>query len=118
MASSRTATVAMALFLVVCLILSSTLEAARMVGQRGEVAVAGVNGGGGRGNVRYLEQPQQQGFIGRRPRLVSFTRRGGVALPNGQDAGEDGGYKREVPSGPDPKHHGSTPASDAGSTTP
>ncbi|RLM54548.1 CLAVATA3/ESR (CLE)-related protein ESR1-like [Panicum miliaceum] len=118
MASSRTiAMVAAAVFLV-CTIMAWTPEAGRM-GQRGEVvAAAGVDGGGGSGNVPYWEQ-QQQEFIGRRPRLASFTRRDGVALPNGQVAagGEDGGSKREVPSGPDPIHHPGAPSS-AAPTTP
>ncbi|CAN6201438.1 unnamed protein product [Urochloa humidicola] len=121
MASSRRmATVAAAVFMV-CAILASTPEAARMGMQRGEVAVAGrVDGGGvGSGNVRYWEQ--RRGFVGRRPRLASFTRRDGVVQPNnGQVAGgEDGGSKREVPSGPDPIHHGGVaPSSSAGPTTP
>lgn len=105
--------------LLVCAILAWTPEAARM-GRRGDVAVAGVDGGGGdSGNVRYWEWEQQRGFVGRRPRLASFTRRDGVALPNGQAAGgEDGGSKREVPSGPDPIHHGGVAPSSAAPTTP
>ena len=117
MASSRTiAMVAVAVFLV-CAILASTPEAARM-GKRGEiVAAVGADGGGGTGNnVRYWEQQQQPGFIGQRPRLASFTRRDGVALQNGQvvaAGGEDAGSKREVPSGPDPIHHPGAPSSAA-----
>ena len=122
MASSRTFAMVAAVVFLVCAILAWTPEAARM-GQRGEVvAAAGVDGGGGSGNVRYWEQKQQQqqGFIGHRPRLASFTRRDGVALPNGPVAaggGEDGGSKREVPSGPDPIHHPGSPSS-AVPTTP
>ncbi|OEL38047.1 hypothetical protein BAE44_0000934 [Dichanthelium oligosanthes] len=87
------------------------------MGLRGEVAaVASVDGGGSGGNVHNWEQPQ--GFLGRRPRLASFTRRDGVALTNGQVAVEDGGSKREVPSGPDPIHHGGDGISSAAPATP
>jgi hypothetical protein len=112
--SKRIAAVATAVILV-CAILAWTPEAARM-GRRG------VDGGGsGSGNVRYLGEwePQQQRFVGRRPRLASFTQRDGVALPNnGQVAGGGGGSKREVPSGPDPIHHGGLAPSSASPATP
>ncbi|TVU08701.1 hypothetical protein EJB05_42113, partial [Eragrostis curvula] len=95
MASRRIAAVVTAAFLV-CALLTWTPEAARM-GNRGEVAVAGVNAndGGIRGNAQRSE------FIGHRPRLASFTRRDDVAPPSVRD----GSSKREVPGGPDPIHH-------------
>ncbi|CAN6169800.1 unnamed protein product [Urochloa humidicola] len=121
MASMRTIAAVATAVLLVCALLAWTPEASRMGLQRGEVAVAPVTGGGvGSGNVPYLEQ--QRGLVvGRRPRLASFTRRDGVAQPNnGQVAGENGGSKREVPSGPDPIHHGGVApsSSSADPTTP
>ncbi|CAL5048094.1 unnamed protein product [Urochloa decumbens] len=111
MALSRTIALVAVVVFMVCAILASTPEAARMGRQRGEFAVAGVAGVDGGGNVRYWEQ--RRGLVGRRPRLASFTRRDGVA------GGEDGGSKREVPSGPDPIHHGGVaPSSSAEPTTP
>ncbi|CAN6163844.1 unnamed protein product [Urochloa humidicola] len=120
MASLRTIAAVATAVLLVCALLAWTPEAARMgLQMRGEVAVAPV-GGVGSGNVRYWEQ--QRGLVvGRRPRLASFTRRDGVAQPNnGQVAGENGGSKREVPSGPDPIHHGGVApsSSSADPTTP
>lgn len=110
MASSRMATVAMAALLFCTLFASwTTSEAARMGRQTGDevaVAAAGNGGGGGSGNnVNYWEwERQQRGLIvGRRPRLASFS------TPRDDGAGEVGGYKREVPSGPDPIHHGDAP---------
>ncbi|KAF8760474.1 hypothetical protein HU200_010096 [Digitaria exilis] len=101
----------MAVFFLVCAVLAMTAESTRM-GQRGELPVAGDDAGGGdSGNVRYWGQPQ--GFLGRRPRLASFTRRDGVAV-----SGENGGSKREVPSGPDPIHHGGEAPSSAAPTMP
>ncbi|XP_062179117.1 CLAVATA3/ESR (CLE)-related protein ESR2-like [Phragmites australis] len=102
--ASRMVMVAMSAFLV-CALLASTPEAARMQLERGEVVVAGVDGGHGTGNVHYWEQ--QREFIGRRPRLASSTRRDGVALATSrQVVSGDGGVKREVPGGSDPIHHG------------
>ncbi|CAL5038828.1 unnamed protein product [Urochloa decumbens] len=119
MALSRTIALVAVVVFTVCAILASTPEAARMGRQRGEVAVAG--GGVGSGNVRYWEQ--RRGLVGRRPRLASFTRRDGVAQQNNGQVlagGEDGGSKREVPSGPDPIHHGGVApsSSSAEPTTP
>ena len=96
---------------------TTTSEAARMGRQTGdELAVAApVNGGGGGGsgnNVAYWERErerhQQRGLIvGRRPRLASFTPRDDGA----------GGNKREVPSGPDPIHHGDAPPTSVAAPT-
>ncbi|CAN6216698.1 unnamed protein product [Urochloa humidicola] len=124
MASLRTIAAVATAVLLVCALLAWTPEAARMGRlHRGEVAVAPVAGGGvvgSSGNVRYWEQ--QRGLVvGHRPRLASFTQRDGVAQPNnGMVAGEDGGSKREVPSGPDPIHHGGVApsSSSADPTTP
>jgi hypothetical protein len=117
--SSRMAAVAMAAFLFCALFAWTSSEAARM-GRTGDevvvVAAARAVNRGGRGsggNVVYWErQRQQRGLIvgGRRPRLASFT-------PRDDGAGEVGGYKREVPSGPDPKHHGDPPPTSAAPTT-
>ncbi|CAD6339306.1 unnamed protein product [Miscanthus lutarioriparius] len=112
--ASRMATVAMAAFLFCALFASwtTTSEAARMRRQTtgDEVAVAAAvnGGGGGSGNVAYWERQQRGLVVGRLPRLASFTPRDDGA----------GGNKREVPSGPDPKHHGDAPLTSAAPTSP
>lgn len=119
--ASRMATAAMAAFLFCALLASwtTTSEAARIMGRQtgdevvGVAAGAGNGGGGGSGNVHYWEREIRQqrglGLVGRRPRLASFTPRdGGAAV---------GDNKREVPSGPDPIHHGDAPPTSAAAPT-
>ncbi|XP_066375007.1 CLAVATA3/ESR (CLE)-related protein 2-B-like [Miscanthus floridulus] len=112
--ASRMATVAMAAFLFCALFASwtTTAEAARMgrqtTGDVVAVAAAVNGGGGGSGNVAYWERQQRGLVVGRRPTLASFTPRDDGA----------GGNKREVPSGPDPIHHGDAPLTSAAPTSP
>ncbi|EAZ37227.1 hypothetical protein OsJ_21565 [Oryza sativa Japonica Group] len=79
-----------------------------MMVQRGEVsAVVAVNGGGGgggeRGNNGGAQPEQRKEFVG----MAAFTRSLAVApLPPPSVHGD-----REVPSGPDPIHHGASPSS-------
>ncbi|KAK3130555.1 hypothetical protein QOZ80_6BG0495030 [Eleusine coracana subsp. coracana] len=102
----------MAVILVYALLTCWTPEAARVVGKKrgdDQVAVAGhVNNAADSGNIVGSVQweHQQRELIGRRPRLVSFTRLNDVAPPSVAVAGDGGGTnKREVPGGPDPIHH-------------
>ncbi|KAK3133843.1 hypothetical protein QOZ80_6AG0541830 [Eleusine coracana subsp. coracana] len=100
--------------ILVCALLTWTPEAARVVGKKrgdDQVAVAGhVNNPADSGNivgsVLQWEHQQRELIVGRRPRLVSFTRLNDVAPPSVAVAGDGGGTnKREVPGGPDPIHH-------------
>ncbi|KAF0932000.1 hypothetical protein E2562_007810 [Oryza meyeriana var. granulata] len=83
--------------------------AARMV-QRGEVAVVVANGGGG-GEGNNGAQQQWKEFTGPRPRTAVFKRRDAVAPPSSSSDETDVHGDREVPSGPDPIHHGGSPSS-------